>query len=219
MITLGGLAEAMLGAAVTPKRGVMRHLEDDTAKDLKKHTHTPTHTLACACTHTFYPFIEKQLGDKQSGGVRNGARERERGNKNERVSNVMNEWRDPCVFPLRKSASQANVLPVSLHRLALGCRERYEAVGGRTSCTWMCVCLQLDRGKESNMFQTANKDTCKCDQESKRTRHSQRGECRAARREIAIKQCWFFLVTTEKREQHTSFFSHIPPVCLQNVKL
>lgn len=35
MFTLGGLAEAMLAAAITPKRGVMRHLEDDTAKDFR----------------------------------------------------------------------------------------------------------------------------------------------------------------------------------------
>lgn len=49
----------------------MRHLEDDTAKGFRNtapHTHT----------HTFYPFIEKQLGDKQSGRVRDGAGETER---------------------------------------------------------------------------------------------------------------------------------------------
>lgn len=37
----------MLGAAITPKRGVMRHLEDDTAKDFRK----PPHTWR-VCTHT-----------------------------------------------------------------------------------------------------------------------------------------------------------------------
>lgn len=61
----------MLSAAITPKRGVMRHLEDDTARGFRNtapHTHT----------HTFYPFIEKQLGDKQSGRVRDGAGETEK---------------------------------------------------------------------------------------------------------------------------------------------
>lgn len=42
-----------------------------------------------ARTHTFYPLIEKQLGDKQSGEVRDGAREEER--ENERVTKVTNE--------------------------------------------------------------------------------------------------------------------------------
>lgn len=41
----------------------------------------------CAHTRTFYPFIEKQLGDKQSGRVRDGAREKK--NENERVTKVL----------------------------------------------------------------------------------------------------------------------------------
>lgn len=74
----------MLSAAITPKRGVMRHLEDDTAKDFLQHPSTHAHTSNVCVhthtrTHTFYPFIEKkQLGDKQSGRVRAGAREEER---------------------------------------------------------------------------------------------------------------------------------------------
>lgn len=36
-----------------------------------------------------YPFMEKQLGDKQSGRVRDGARERK--NKSERVTKIMSE--------------------------------------------------------------------------------------------------------------------------------
>lgn len=55
----------------------MRHLEDDTAKDFRNapehmcgvhaHAHIHTHILSMYS-------IEKQLGDKQSGRVRDGTR-------------------------------------------------------------------------------------------------------------------------------------------------
>ncbi len=77
----------MLSAAIKPKRGVMRHLEDN--KDFRD---TPQHMLTCVCAHTFYPITEKQLGDKQSDRERDGAREREGGkNGPERVTKQMNE--------------------------------------------------------------------------------------------------------------------------------
>lgn len=69
----------MHDAAIIPKRGVMRHLEDDTTKDFRNTPSTHAHMWnERARTHTLPPFVEKQLGDKQSGRVRDGAREEER---------------------------------------------------------------------------------------------------------------------------------------------
>lgn len=68
----------------------MRHLEDDSAKEFRN---APPHMLAhgapVRARARFIHLQKRQLGDKQSGKVRDGARERK--NEKEGVTKVQNE--------------------------------------------------------------------------------------------------------------------------------
>lgn len=67
-----------LKQSITAKRGIMRQLEDNTTKDFRS---TSPNAHIRTCTHSFYPFMEKQLGDKQSGRMRDEARQRKNVNR------------------------------------------------------------------------------------------------------------------------------------------
>lgn len=70
---MGGPVYARLSLAITAKRGVKRHLEDDTSIGFRPaSTHAHIWNMRAA-TNAFHPFIETQLEDKKSGGARDEA--------------------------------------------------------------------------------------------------------------------------------------------------
>lgn len=69
-----------LKQSITAMRGIMRQLEDKITKEFRSTSPHAHITHIRTCTHSFYPFMEKQLGDKQSGRRRDEARQRKNAN-------------------------------------------------------------------------------------------------------------------------------------------